>query len=198
MRVDELLGQDGAEEGFDPEEFAADRFAGYLLMPKLTVIHGFVKRGWSPEQCTPLEVYTVACWLGVGYSTLVYQMWRSLGLIGDQRAKRLLNCTPKALRTELLGGSDCKQLLTVDRGWSGQKPADIQVGEIVLAPAGTRIEGTCAVRTGDTDAGALFRGKEPGLGRLTEGGGWAVHVRVSGTGYTGRSAYRHLEDRGNV
>ena len=72
-----------AQEGpasADPEEYLADRFAGFFLMPATAVKHGFRTRGWEPKECTPRQVYAVASWLGVGYATLVHRMGGSLGM----------------------------------------------------------------------------------------------------------------------
>jgi hypothetical protein len=61
-RVDEL-GED-ASEGFDPEEYSADRFAAALLLPQSAVMRAFSARGWSVSTCSPIEIYTVAGYFG--------------------------------------------------------------------------------------------------------------------------------------
>ena len=88
---------------FDADEFTADSFAGFLLMPRTTVSHGFAVRGLKLERCTPLQVYTVACWLGVGYTTLVHHMRDTLKLISRSRAESFLKVTPKEIRAQLIG-----------------------------------------------------------------------------------------------
>src|SRR5437868_6802416 len=47
-----------------PEERLVDIFASYLLMPPWAVNEAFARRGWSPSNCEPIQVYTVAGQLG--------------------------------------------------------------------------------------------------------------------------------------
>ena len=191
-RVDEVR-EENAPKRFAPEEFAADCFAGYLLMPNLAVRHGFAARKWQPASAAALQVYTVAGWLGVGYSTLISHMRNSLGLLGLPDAERLLATTPKQLRQAVLGGLDCGELVIADGQWTG-RAIDVQVGDIIVAPRGTTVEGQCAEILGEVKTGSVVAPRSPGLGRLLDGTGWAAFVRVSRAGFVGRCAYRHLED----
>src|SRR5205823_1016915 len=65
-RIDEIVGRLNAKSHFDPEEFLADCFAGFLLMPKSAVNRAFAIRGWEIGSCTPLQLYTIAGLFGVG------------------------------------------------------------------------------------------------------------------------------------
>ena len=69
-RIDEYFDLGAPVARFDPVEFMADTFAGFLLMPKVAVEHGFAARGLRLATCTPEQIYIVAGWLGVGYETL--------------------------------------------------------------------------------------------------------------------------------
>lgn len=191
-RVDEVR-EENAPKRLDPEEFAADCFAGYLLMPNLAVRRGFAERKWLPHSAEALQVYTVASWLGVGYSTLISHMRSSLGLLGPTDAERLLGTTPKQLRQAILGDLNCGELVIADGQWTG-RAIDVQVGDIIVAPRGTTVEGQCAEILEDVKAGAVVAARSPGLGQVLDHTGWAAFVRVSRAGFVGRCAYRHFEE----
>ena len=60
--VDQLVGKPH-RSGFDAKEFAADCFAGALLMPKMAIQRAFALREWDIQECTPAQVYTVSNYL---------------------------------------------------------------------------------------------------------------------------------------
>ena len=70
-RIDELQADDEQGTSNDPEEFLANAFAGFLLMPKIAVRGAFTRRGWKAVDAQAPQVFTVACHFGVGYETLV-------------------------------------------------------------------------------------------------------------------------------
>ena len=187
---------------FDADEFLADLFGAFFLMPKAAVARGFSARALSPATATPAEVFAVAGWLGVGYTTLVYHMRASLGLIDEARARRLLAAKPKSIRAQLLGEPTPHGLVLVDAAWTG-RPVDLQVGDIALVPHGTALETSSGAPGGGDTGGpgtlvpgpggrALFEATTPGIGRLV-GDGWAAFVRVAERAYKGRNMHRHLE-----
>jgi len=194
FRVDVFLDQKSEE----PIELIADSFAGFLLMPKTTVSFGFTSRGWSVMLPTPIQVYTVASWLGVGYETLVFHMSRVLGLISASHAKELSKINPFELRSELLGRTTDNNLTLVDNGWRG-RAIDIEVGDYIHMPANSgflKVGERACVSMVEQDAGkTVYRGQTPGIGRVfIDGTSWAAFVRVSRRRYVGRAIYRHLED----
>jgi len=189
-RVDKYMEEES--NPFSPDEFMADCFGGYLLMPKTAVCHGFAKRGWSPTACVPVQVATIASWLGVGYSTLVSHMSATLRLIDRRKSEDLAKVTPKQIRAELAPEQDCPHLVIVDRHWA-DRPVDCEVGELILVPAEAEPEGACITIAQDARAGRLLRAASPGVGRIV-GNAWATYVRVSRAGFTGRGKYRHLEE----
>ncbi len=178
----------------DPEEWAANLFAAYLLMPSWAVEASFARRSWTPQACTPIQLYAIACELGVGYETLIQHLRWSLQLITSTQADVLANTTPKALREKLIGEVNTKHLVLVDTKWVTGN-LDLQVGHAALLPTGAVVEGTSIAVLGDVPAGRIVQGLKPGLARVfLEGGGWAKFVRISRAGFEGRSLYRHLED----
>src|SRR6266487_5305298 len=98
-RIDEIIGRPAAKSRFDPEEFLADCFAGFLLMPKSAVSRAFAIRGWDICSCTPLQLYTVAGTFGVGYTTLIQHLSSTLNLLPRSRANELARISPKQIRS---------------------------------------------------------------------------------------------------
>jgi len=176
------------------EEFLAEVFAGFLLMPNLAVRHGFSKRGWSYVDCMPKQVFVVAGWLGVGYTALVNHMCHSLGLITFGKAKELSKVPVKTTKRDLVGEELRENVFWVDRHWIG-RPIDVQVGDIIIAEEGLGLEGNVAEPVSVETAKQTFKGVRPGIGRLSAAdGSWAAFLRVSRREYKGWGRYRHLED----
>ncbi len=180
---------------YDVDEFAADCFSGFLLMPKTAVAAAFAARGLKLAFCTGTDVYIVAQQFGVGYRTLLHHMSRSIGLIAPAASNRLAKIPLSAIRADILGASESRNVIVVDRHWRG-RAVDVEVGDLlvlrdgILVRAGRSLE-PLATRPADT----IFRASNPGIASLwlphTE---WAKHVRVSRSAYTGRSVFRHLDE----
>ena len=49
FRIDELF-ENRPRGPLDEEEFLAECFAGFLLMPRTAVVHAFERRGWIPRR----------------------------------------------------------------------------------------------------------------------------------------------------
>lgn len=181
-------------ESVGPEEYLADRFAGFFLMPKTAVKHGFRVRGWEPTGCTPRQVYTVAGWLGVGYAALVHHMRGSLGMLTYPQSVRLLKATPKVIRASILGREVRENLLVVGEKWTN-RAVDVQVGDFILLPSGTHHEAINLCVVEETERTVLLTATAPGIGRVHRpDSGWAAFVRVSRRSYVGLGPHRHLED----
>lgn len=192
FRVDQLI-EDGRRDDSD-EEFLADCFAAFLLMPKAAVVRGFVSRGWEPATASPNQVFTVAAWLGVGYDALITHMDASLGLLERGRAPSLRKETPKKIKSRLLGVECTEELVVADEHWDG-RAIDIQVGDAILATPGVVVEHPGVAVAEKVLFGTVLRGTAPGLGRIHDPTtGWASFVRVCRRGFAGRARFRHLEE----
>lgn len=192
-RVDEYLLEEDKHQG-SSEEFIADMFAAYLLMPPSAISCAFKRRGWHPASATPEQIYILSTYLGVGYETLINHLHRTLKSISPQRAELLTKTTPKRIKRDLTGIDVTGNLIVADSAWTG-RPIDIQVGDIVKAPPNIRLEGASARVTLSTDSASLITGIRPGISRLElDGPEWSSFLRVSRLGYIGRSIFRHLED----
>jgi Zn-dependent peptidase ImmA (M78 family) len=194
-RIDQYMA-DSDENSVTPsgneEEMLANSFAGFFLMPKAAVEHGFKVRGYVPGSVTAQQVYEVAGWLGVGYGTLIHQMRSSLDLLTEPKAKALLSIQPKKVRQELFGAALSADCFVVGQAWSG-RPVDLQRGDVALMKNDVALEGTCLEIDGKTaDGRVIVKAVTTGMGRIV-GPDWAVFARVRPREFVGRSIFRHLE-----
>jgi hypothetical protein len=171
------------------DEFVANRFSRALLMPQLVVTNAYSRRGWSPRATTAVQAFVVAQDLGVGFTTLIDNMSMTLRLVDRQAAEALRKQALPKLRAEIFGLAVEHDLFPVDQHW-GARPLDVEVGDMITAPAGARIDGACI----DASNGR-FRAVRVGIGTLTlVGRSVPIAVRVSRPEFVGRAIYRHLED----
>jgi Zn-dependent peptidase ImmA (M78 family) len=191
-RVDELLDPNSGKDRQD-DEVRADMFAGMLLMPKSAVDRAFSVRNLNPITANPVEFYRIACSLGVGYSTLAGHLHYALRTITQDRFAYIHRFTPKAIRESVLNQTTPEELIIVDEQWSS-RPVDAAVGDFLLLPPGTSVEGPFCEKRADLQYGVLFQAVTPGVGRFESSSGWATFVRVSRKYYEGRSMFRHLEE----
>ncbi len=191
-RIDEVLSGEKVQST-TADEFLAHTFAANFLMTRGAVAQAFLARGISATDPQPEQILIVANWLGVGYSALIYHARSALHMIPRSAADKLLKVTPKKIRLEMaerlglpvIAGS----LIIVDPQWKG-RPIDVQVGDTVVVPEGSRFEDSCGILR----ARALEL-VSPGIGRVFHPAlNWAAYVRVSRCGYTGLAEYRHLEE----
>ena len=190
--VDELVGK-SPKKGFDSTEFVADCFAGALLMPKMAVQRAFSLRDWSIKGSTPGQIYTVSNYFGVGYSTLVHHLSRSLKLLPEPHAEELLKVGLRKAQAQALGWESEGKVWVVDTQWSG-RAIDVEVGDLILAQGETDYEGGCLEGGEVSRNRRLFRACQPGLGRVFNDSGWSAFVRISRRAFVGRSIFRHLAE----
>ena len=190
--VDELVGQP-PKTGFDFKEFVADCFADALLMPKMAIQRAFAVRKWSIEDSDPGQIYTVSNYFGVGYSTLVQHLSKSLRLLPAPHAEKLLRVGPRKAQAQALGWESEDKVWIVDQHWRG-RAVDTEVGDLILTPGRIYHEGGCLEGIEGFGSGRLFRACQPGLGRVCNDSGWSAFVRVSRRAFVGRSIFRHLAE----
>lgn len=193
VSFDELVQNTNARSDRGLKEFAADRFAAALLMPKMTVQRAFSSRGWDPARCSPQQVYVVAGYLGVGYTTLLGYLSRTLNLLSATDARALAQVRLSSIRAELLGSSPPAGLLVVDRHWAA-RPVDVSTGDVLVLPANSNVEqnGPLTVVKAD-DRLVIARAASVGVGAVSSGG-WSAQVRVSRPDFSGLAIYRHFQD----
>ena len=190
--IDELL--DGhRDRKTEMKEFAADCFAGALLMPKMAVQRAFTLRGWHADGPSPDQIYAVSQYFGVGYSTLIQHLHRGLGLLDQPRADALLKVKPRQAQAMLLGFDLRAPVVPVDDCWT-HRPIDVETETLVFAPATATVEGNCMELVGAANCGTLWRATKPGIGKIENRTDISAFVRVSNRGFVGRSIFRHLPD----
>lgn len=189
-RIDEL--DDAAAESWSPEEFVAQRFAAALLMPKLAVESAFAKRGWPIADPDPEAVFAVAQELGVGYTTLIGHLERTLGRLPSGAADGLRRLRLPQLRNRLAGFDVDHDAFVVDQHW-GRRTIDVHVGDVVLLPTTAEVEGRCA-STVERPIRHLLA-VETGVGTVSvSSDGSPLPLRVCRREFTGLARYRHLEE----
>jgi len=186
--VHQLRSEQDTKPATNPKEFLADVFASFLLMPKLAVSKAFTDRSLDPSSVTADDLYRIACYFGVGYTTIIFHLQHNLAMITNDQADALRKATPKQLRTSF-AGQPSTELLVIDEHWIG-RPADIRVNDLLLLPHGTTVDGTALAIT-STEQGLVARGVTPGIARLTNNETWSLFARVSRHEYVGRSIFRH-------
>ncbi len=190
--VDQLV-KKSKKPRFDSKEFAADCFAGVLLMPRMAVQRAFALREWDIQKCTPGQIYTVSNYFGVGYSTLVHHMRSGLRLLPDSHTVALLKVSPRKAQAQALGWESQDTVWIVDPHWTG-RAIDMEVSDLVFVQGQPAFEGDCLAQVQDLRDGRLFRARQPGIGKFCDGNGWSAFVRVSRRAFVGRSIFRHLEE----
>jgi len=196
-QFDELVKEREKNRRFVPREFEADCFATALLMPRTAVLKGLGARGWNPRTLSPEQAYTLASWLGVGYGTLVSNMYWGMRLLSAGQAAALEKTKRPQIRKSILG-QECKEnLVVVDEAWLG-RAIDVQVDDLILLPPGSVLEGGVAALVRGYASGCLVRAVKRGIGRaFSSGGAWAQFVRVSEKEFVGLARFRHLEEVDN-
>lgn len=192
-KVDEYTERHPSGRAFDEEEFLAQTFGGFLLLPKVAIQNQIRKRGISLGGVSPEPLYKLANYFGVGYKTILNHLRYSLGQISASDFERLNRISVAEIRRTLVGSKSNAPLVCADEHWSNV-PIDLEVGDDLLTPQGSQFEGRALV----TDTGAngitLFRAIAQGQGRiLNNSKGWAAFVRVRPKNYSGRAMFRHLE-----
>ena len=180
--------------GWRPDEFVVDRFAAALMMPKLAVVSALARRKWTVASLTPARTFSLAQEFGVGYRNLVGHMERSLGMISarDAEALRRKGQSLAVVRGQLAGFDPPHDVFVVDEHW-GERPVDVETGDIVVVPSDSLFCGSCGHRVDDPVP--HVRGVAPGEGQLVvRRRRETVHVRVSRRGFTGLARYRHLPE----
>lgn len=176
-----------------PEEFLADSFASFLLIPAVGIRKAFSSRGWNPKTATPSQIYTIACNFGVGYTTLIYHLAYSLKYIDSTKVKSLLRSSPQSVREEILGFISSQSLIIVDNYWMA-KTVDVEVGTKILLPKGVLPLNEKLIPVEESGLDNLFHARSPGITRISSAdNSWAVFVRIMPFQFEGMGKYRHLE-----
>lgn len=185
------------------EEWLVDQFAYNLLMPLEAVKHAFAIRDFDLASPDALDVYRVACQLGVSYRGLVQQLRWSLKLISEPIANQLLAVQPRSFCHSLLGEDTPGVLIVVDSKWHG-RAIDAHVGDTIYFDFTLTLTGDIINVSHTTSDMTIAICTRQGISSVSSADGtWSAHIRVSrrfdkNRGYHGLAAYRHWEDPDDV
>ncbi|MBD3343355.1 MAG: ImmA/IrrE family metallo-endopeptidase [Candidatus Lokiarchaeota archaeon] len=193
-KIDELIENRKHKNNFYPDEFLVDCFSGFLLMPKIALQNAFKIRNWEPNSLNSLQLYSLACYFGVGYSTLITHLRHALGILDPIIAQELIKYQPNKIKRDIIGEIEGENLIIIDQHWQ-KRPVDIQVGDLSIAPLGTFQEGNCVSKVQTNNQWEVFKGIKQGVGRLVNPKiKWSAFVRVTKKNYVGLGKYRHFEE----
>jgi len=172
-----------------PEEQAADIFARYLLMPPRAVQRGFRCRGFDPTRPSPLDVYIVSAWLGVGYSTLVNHMALTLKVLEPSLRQSLLKTSVKQIKQLAASVTTTSDVWILDPLWEGCT-VHTQIGDVIRGLSSHPNAGDILVKQGHDS----WSCRSVGEGLFAVKSGSAVRVCVSRREYIGFYRYRYLPE----
>jgi IrrE N-terminal-like domain len=190
-QLDAVVQRGNSGQGVSDEELLADAFARYLLMPARAVHAAFRLRNIDPSDPRPVDVYVAACWLGVGYETLLNHMQLSLNILPLAGRQRLSKTGPKAIRSGLYGGRLSSDLWPLDGMWAGRR-LHSQIGDVVL--------GLKSTSAGPNSPNSLLSRSEcraftaVGVGEVNAllEAGPIVRISISRLAYVGFYDYRYM------
>lgn len=192
-RIDEYV-NDSTPDNNDPDEFLANMFAAFLLMPKTSVQKTLKSHGIQPQRIEPLQIFRMASHLNVGYGSLVNHMTWTLNILNRQQSKVLLRTQPKEIKS-LYGGSPQGEVIIVDRFWQ-DRTVDLEIGDILVLNKDVTLEQTTRLSfVGTIDGQNTYRAAARGYARaFDDDGDWGVNIRIASKHYQGLARYRFLED----
>ena len=192
-KLDQLETKDAACKK-DDDEYVADMFAGFLLMPQRAVLKAFTERAWNYSIFAPIQAYMLSNYFGVGYSSVICHLAYSLQLIPHMQAQDLLHVTPKKIKTQL-GLESPLHLHLVDLFWK-EKPLDAWVGDCVGFPHSVHFDAPSKLTlVGEDENYRFYKILSVGLIRSFDTlSDWGLFVRVSQPQFAGLAEYRFLED----
>ena len=177
------------------DEVLANLFAGHLLMPIHCLKKEFSRRNITVQACTPLEIYRVASQLGVGYQTLVNQLYYTFTMINQDHFESLSKATPKSIRSEVLPDNVATDhLVYADSYWNNSIAIDLQVGDCAYVPCELTEPDSNFQVLSHNQHGCLIQASSQGISILDSENGWTNSLRVCRKGFSGRSIHRHFGD----
>jgi Zn-dependent peptidase ImmA (M78 family) len=190
-KLDEI--NEKARLNIHEQEYIAECFAGFLLMTQLAIQKAFTIRNWDYRNPTPVHIYVISHYLGVGYTTLINHMTWSLHLLSYSKATMLLKNSPKKIKQKLLNDTCSTDLIVVDRYWI-KRAIDMSVDDFILTGKDIVIEGTSVELIRKAEQ-MIIKAVCPGISKIfNPESGWAAFVRVSRKEYEGCNEYRHLKE----
>jgi hypothetical protein len=163
-------------------------------MPPFAVASAMQIRGWDANEVTGERFYALCNFFGVGYRALLNHMHFTLRLISQPMFDCLSKDSPKSIRSKLCPNISTPHLVIVDKFWR-DRPVDLEVDDIVVLPAGARIDGELleSISTSPAD-GIMAHARKPGIARIFDlPDTHSLLLRVNAREYIGFAHYRFPE-----
>ena len=188
-KIDEL--NESNTDSFSPDEYIAQRFSAALLMPKLAINSAFTIRNWKIQTATAEQFFVVAQELGVGYQSLLTNLEINTNQLLRSQVNIFKKKKLKDLRKKIAGFDVNNDVFHLNDGCA-RPILDIEVGDILIVPVGTKINGTC-IQFASTPKDH-YEGVQQGVGEIEFTTGKTCQVRVSKRNFVGLAHYRYLEE----
>ena len=176
-----------------PEERLVNLFAGYLLMFPAAVDTALQELSVNLSKPTAASIYRLACWFGVGYTTIINHLRWTLGKLSSANSEILLRVELKTIRRTFSPSVETRHIF-VASSVSPRTPIDLEVGDHVLFPKKVRWQNKCLAGIEENENGFLVEAVRSGISLVSNENGWSCAVRVMNRGFTGWAKYRHLEN----
>lgn len=190
-RVDEVR-PEGSEPKDEPEEFIAQAFAGFLLMPPMAIHAALKLFDVNPTTATTAQVYSLASYFGVGFTTFIDHLTYSLRMMTLPQAADFKKIRLETIRTEFCSPDPSRPLLIAKR-FGSHRAVDCEIGDIICTPSDSVHEGLCLIPLGRSGAGAFWEAVRRGTSRI-ESDNQSAFVRVRPKEFLGRAIFRHEPD----
>jgi Zn-dependent peptidase ImmA (M78 family) len=188
--IDELSERRSSAKVVDPREQEADGFAANLLMPPTAIDAAFSRRHFNRESIGPQELYAVASYFQVGYTTLIRHMQLALKRISWSQAENFVRPSVREVRSQILGRPCPAHLVVVDEHWNWDVPLDCEVGNMIALRNALNVDETYLSSQKKAGQLLVFEAMSPGQTTVEVGPSQLLRVRIARKQYTGRLAYR--------
>ncbi|MDQ7815899.1 MAG: ImmA/IrrE family metallo-endopeptidase [Melioribacteraceae bacterium] len=173
------------------EEFLADCFAGYFLIPPFAINYIVKLKKWSLSKLTPIQTLYLSNYFGVGYTTIINHLCYSLKLISTDKLRELVSHSKKNIYNQLTQMTISSDLLIIDN--CHKINMDVNVGDFVYTPKDIFYEGINLSLENILSDGNLYKAVSVGISRFTNNqNDWAKYCRISKKDFVGRNKYKHL------
>lgn len=178
----------------DPNEYAADVFSSFFLMPRELIRNLLAALGTDLRSLKEEKVYTCAMLLDVSYTGMVTHLCRNLRLITAASNRQLRTAKLPAVRDRIAGEHVQGARLVDLSGVIPIREAYGETGDLVRIPGCSKgaISRFCTAEDGER--GALWRLARPGTFALERESGGSLVMRVRRADFTGKALFQFLED----
>lgn len=190
----EELRKNNSNNQTDPDEFTADMFAAFLLMPQGIVRSVLRKWEIDTDLIEPMQVFALSAYFRVSYGAFIDHLTFTLKILSPNQRKELKKVAPKELKARF-GGLPQKEVFLVDYRWVG-RAVDLEIDDLLVLPENVAIDNSIIIEKVETKGKQVtFKARDKGYCRaFDDRKGWAVNIRITSRNYEGLSGYRFLNE----